>query len=333
MEDIIFSIIMPTYNSERTLGKALRAIRNQTFPQRKIEILVVDGGSTDSTIKIAKKYGAIIIPNPKRLPEPAKLYGMQKARGKYMCVMGSDEIMKQPRLLEKRYRFLKRHPDIHGMLAELKTPANYHPCCAYLNAVGDPFTCFVYKTYGDRKYNLRKHLMAKEDHAYIYKFDKDDIIPIGDGGTVMDLSYIKTKYPELMQTHETSVLWDIMIRDHGLVACMENDWVEHLSLCDLKTYLKKLKFRVINNIHDIGGSGYAFRARTCQALNKRKYLYPFYCISLVLPLFDGIRMTIRMRSMIFLAHPFLCWYVLVQIVYEYVKKLLNIRSVNSIYGR
>lgn len=333
MNEIFLSIIMPTYNSERTLDRALAGIRNQNFDQSKIEILVIDGGSTDRTIDIANKYGAIIVENPDRLPEPAKLYGMQKAQGRYICVMGSDEIMVNKDLLIQRYNFLQKHPEVHGLLAELVAPKGYAPCCHYMNSVGDPFTCFIYKSYGDRIYNLRKNLLLKEDGAYIYKFEEDDIIPIGDGSAVMDMQYIRENYAELIKTHETSVLWDIIIRENGLVACLENDKVEHLSACDLKTYLKKLKFRVINNVHNIEGSGYAFRAKTDKSLNKRKYLYPLYCLLFPWPIFDGIQMGLRMRHWIYLAHPLFCWYVMLQIIYQYGKKVFGHKSYNTTYGK
>ena len=67
-----FSIIMATYNSEKTIDKALASIRKQNFTQEEIELLVVDGGSTDSTREIARKYKATILDNPYKLPEPAK---------------------------------------------------------------------------------------------------------------------------------------------------------------------------------------------------------------------------------------------------------------------
>ena len=58
MPQPFFSIIIASYNSERTLGFTLKSIRRQSIDQNELEILVIDGGSTDSTRKIAAKYGA-----------------------------------------------------------------------------------------------------------------------------------------------------------------------------------------------------------------------------------------------------------------------------------
>jgi len=57
------SIITPTYNSAKTLTSCLESIKNQDFPGE-IEIIIADGGSTDSTLEIAGKYTDKIYPNP-----------------------------------------------------------------------------------------------------------------------------------------------------------------------------------------------------------------------------------------------------------------------------
>jgi glycosyltransferase involved in cell wall biosynthesis len=50
----LVSVIIPTLNAVRTLDAALESLRAQTFPADRLEIVVVDGGSQDGTVELAK---------------------------------------------------------------------------------------------------------------------------------------------------------------------------------------------------------------------------------------------------------------------------------------
>ena len=59
MSKPLVTIIIPTFNSEKTLQLCLESIRKQTY--KNIDVIVVDNYSTDSTVSVAKKYGAKVI--------------------------------------------------------------------------------------------------------------------------------------------------------------------------------------------------------------------------------------------------------------------------------
>lgn len=87
MADTRVSVIIPTFNSAGTLEKCLASIKaNKTrYPY---EIIVVDCGSTDATLDIAGKYGAIILKDqPKRIN---RNIGVQSATGDIICFTDSD---------------------------------------------------------------------------------------------------------------------------------------------------------------------------------------------------------------------------------------------------
>jgi glycosyltransferase involved in cell wall biosynthesis len=56
------SVIVRAYNEEKHLGRLLEGIRHQTF--RDVEVILVDSGSTDSTVEIAESFGAHIVRIP-----------------------------------------------------------------------------------------------------------------------------------------------------------------------------------------------------------------------------------------------------------------------------
>lgn len=56
----LVSIVIRTLNEERYLGELLEAIRTQVHPDHEVEVVLVDSGSTDSTLDIAKRFGCRI---------------------------------------------------------------------------------------------------------------------------------------------------------------------------------------------------------------------------------------------------------------------------------
>lgn len=329
---IIFTIVMAAYNSEKVIGQALKSIREQIFDQTQVEILVVDGGSTDSTRDIALEYNACILENPYKLPEPAKVIGFKQAKGKYVCIMDTDEVICKHTSLKERYEFMQAHQDVKCYRIGLKTPPKSQACCYYINAVGDPFTCFIYQTFKGGMENLIcKHAIDKMD-GYVGKFEKDDIKPIGDSCTLFDREYVFEHYEEELRESTTAMVFEKIIDDTGLVGYIESDFHWHYSKSSFPVFFNKLKFRVVNNVHNMEGSGYAKKANSNKKLNRRKYLYPFYSISVVCPIFDAIRMAINYRHPVFLLHPIFALYVLVEIVIQMTKKIMGKKTVVKKYG-
>jgi glycosyltransferase involved in cell wall biosynthesis len=88
------SIVIPTYNSEKFLPLCLQSINEQDYPKDKLEIIIVDGGSTDHTIDIAKKFGVTkILHNPLRTGEAGKALGVKVAKNEIIAFIDSDNIL------------------------------------------------------------------------------------------------------------------------------------------------------------------------------------------------------------------------------------------------
>src|SRR3569832_1930679 len=53
MHEPLISVVIPVYNEEKRIGRAIRSIQNQTY--KNLEIIVVDDGSTDGTAEVVKQ--------------------------------------------------------------------------------------------------------------------------------------------------------------------------------------------------------------------------------------------------------------------------------------
>ncbi len=107
------SIIIPTYNAQNTIKKAVDSAINQKFPKKDFEIIVVNDGSSDKTSEVLKKYnGRIRILNQKNQGSvKAANYGFKKAKGKYLIKLDADDYF-EVNILKEMVPVLERGPNI-----------------------------------------------------------------------------------------------------------------------------------------------------------------------------------------------------------------------------
>ena len=84
----LVSVIVPTFNSKRFLEKCLNSLMKQRYKQ--VEVIIVDDGSIDSTVEIAKRYHCRVFRNPKRGRAEAKNEGIRYSFGEYLFFVDSD---------------------------------------------------------------------------------------------------------------------------------------------------------------------------------------------------------------------------------------------------
>ncbi len=93
MKEKLVSIAVPVYNVEKYLEECLNSIINQTY--KNIEIILVNDGSTDSSLEICKQFlhddRIIIIDKKNEGLSVARQIAIDKAQGEYLCMIDSDD--------------------------------------------------------------------------------------------------------------------------------------------------------------------------------------------------------------------------------------------------
>ena len=109
----LISVVMPAYNAERYIKKAIESILNQTHTN--FEFIIINDGSTDDTLAIIKSFKdkrIIVIDHKKNQKIPATLNaGLKMAKGKYIARMDADDESLLTRFT-KQIEFLEKHSDI-----------------------------------------------------------------------------------------------------------------------------------------------------------------------------------------------------------------------------
>ena len=113
MPQLQISVVMPVYNGEQFVGKAVESILNQTF--KEFEFIIIDDKSTDSSLKIIKSFDDSrikLVLNKKNLGVATSLNrGIQYSKGQYIARMDADDIS-YPNRLEEQLSFLENNPGI-----------------------------------------------------------------------------------------------------------------------------------------------------------------------------------------------------------------------------
>jgi glycosyltransferase involved in cell wall biosynthesis len=114
LSEPLVSVVIPTYNSEKTLAKCLESIRNQSY--RNIEIIVVDKNSEDKTAEIAKDFGAMVIQSNVEMSE-ARNIGIQYSdqNTKYIMFIDSDMEL-DSQVIEECVKVAESNPRIGGVV-------------------------------------------------------------------------------------------------------------------------------------------------------------------------------------------------------------------------
>lgn len=92
----LVTIILPAYNAEKTIARAIQSARCQEYSD--LEIIVIDDGSSDSTLNIcnalADKDNRLKIWHINNSgPSAARNYGLSQAKGEFICFMDADDEM------------------------------------------------------------------------------------------------------------------------------------------------------------------------------------------------------------------------------------------------
>lgn len=345
MKYSLISVVIVTLNSEKTLRLVLDSIKKQSYPEEKIEIIVVDGGSTDKTLEIARKYHCIVFPNPKVDFVSGKQIGYKMARGKVLLLLDSDEVLESHDSIKNKYLTMISNKKVKAVVSSgYKKPASYPSINTYINEYGDPFSLFMYNSSRDAGWFLpelvKNYQLIKEDQqSVVFDFGVGKTPPFIEFismGVMIDLDFVKRRFPKILTSRPMhNHMFYLLIANGSQIAIMKDDPIIHYSAASFKVYLRKILSRVRNNIYenDMGQGGYKGREEYFPFSYKiKKLLFIPYSLSIIFPIVDSLRLYLTRKQVIYLAHPILCLYTLYLIMFYYFLKLSGVKNKVSGYG-
>lgn len=114
MKSPFISVIIPVYNGEKFIGRCLEGLTESNF--RDFEIIVIDDGSTDESLKISRTFETRIFSSGKARSGPARARNLaaEKARGTILVFVDADVVVKKDALARIAARF-ENQPELAAL--------------------------------------------------------------------------------------------------------------------------------------------------------------------------------------------------------------------------
>ena len=235
-----FSIIIPTFNSEKTINYCIESVLSQTFSN--FEILIIDGASKDQTVNLTKSFGDSrikIISEPDQGIYDAMNKGIINSSGQWLYFLGSDDTLYDTIVLTDIYTAVQNwgldviYGDVFMMKSgvindgefdfkKIQTNPICHQAIFYKREIFNVFGNYnlKYKVYADADFNLKWFFSKKHKYRYL---------------TRLIANYAETGF--------SSVQTDVIFYDELPEKLLKLGW-KYLDSCDLKVHAK---YALINN--------------------------------------------------------------------------------------
>jgi glycosyltransferase involved in cell wall biosynthesis len=295
------SVVTATKNSIRTIRASLSSIREQEYPQDKIEIIVADGGSTDGTLDVARMYKARIyrIDPKKQNAEYNKSIGVANASNEIIAMIDHDNILPHRRWMKNMVRPFMEQPDVVGVET---LRYHYEPKGELLDryfalfGCGDPIVWYLGKS--DRL----SYMFEMEKKPYsIVTFTEKNMPTIGANGFLVRRG-ILTTYAQTKpgRYFDMDVNIDLIRNGFDTFAFVHDGIIHKTGYGNIWSYFARRM--LFMGEYRVGRTNRRFQM-VSKANIWRLIWAVVASISIVIPLYDGVRGWRKIHDRAWFLHP------------------------------
>lgn len=310
------SCVIATYNSSESITECLISVFSQNYPSDRLEVIIIDGGSKDSTLEILKNFKARIykIPPEYQEAEYNKGAGALHAKNEQILFIDADNVLPHKNWLKEMIKPLIENKDIIG--SEILR-FHYNPkdpvLDRYFALLGgvDPVPYYLGKdsklSYAFDKYNLLGEAEDMGDY-YLVKLASKRIPVIGANGFILRRKFFKKINVSPENFFHTDINYDLIQKGFNTYAFVKGDII-HLKKTKISYFIKFLLRRKK-----------IMETQYFERIKKRRYavfipetdtiyllIYIIYSLTFVKPTFDAIRGFMKVPDVAWFLHPIVCF--------------------------
>jgi len=295
------SIVIPTLNNGRDIENLFKNIWLQDYPKNKMDIVISDGGSTDDTIKIAKRYTPKIVKNTQTLAEPGVTLGINNSKGDLLMILAADNRLLKNDSISSIVKVFE-NPNVFAAFPKHDSVAKDTLFSKYINTFTDPFNHFIYgnASNGRTFKNIYKTIISNDKYD-VYDYSSNVIRPIlafAQGFTFRS-GYKRDQEDEF----DDVVPIQKMINENKKIAYVHSVSLTHHTIRDMSHFIRKTKWATQNAVNK-KEYGINHREKYLSSFQKMKIIFwPIYALFLPFSIVRSIIMYILSREKMWLFSP------------------------------
>lgn len=332
MKELSFTITvsMISYNDEKILEECLASVRSQDYNQELIDILLIDGGSTDATLEVARKYGATVIYRPDLRDVPYVRGGMAFTMPKTDLILffSADNRLQEQDTLSRMVETFVDEDTVGCETLRYGYRETDPAISRYFALIGgaDPIAVGLGKA--DRApYDARKwHSFGEaEDCGSYYKVrfsnDVSKIPTLGANGFLFRRKLAENSRFALHAVH-TDMCLDLIRQGHNQFVFVKHKHVIHFINVSLSSFIKRrLHYEQMYSCENISRVYSVFQKKD---LPRLLYVIVSYS-TLVIPAMRALKGYLFVRDPAWFLHPIMCCLFTLSYSFHFIRRGLSLK--------
>ena len=326
------SIITCTFNADPAIfSKSLESIKKQRYPKNLIEHIVMDAGSTNGTIELARKYNCKVHIRKDLLKQEMtrQSIGIKKAKGEVLLMLPSDNILTSEDWLEKMTDPFMRNKKVFCTFSAYNSfEKNMSLITRYTAFFGAPHPVLYFLGKSDKipmtqkKYNKGK-ILDETQNNYIVEFSPDNLPTCGDNGHMILKRAMDTVNKNPNTFAHIDAMLELVENGYSIFGVVKNSII-HIGKNSIVEDVRR-KMQLKSEFYDKRRGKRKYSVFNWHSSRDRMNLlkYIIFSLTFVYPLCQSIRGYLKVRDKAWFIHPLFCILMLVGLGYSEAKWFVN----------